>query len=189
MLAKSAKTSCNLSQLALPGCDFAQFSSVLEYGLVVMAAHPPRMCCDNAWGFFEKTQHPFCSPVAENGLLSYFCSGPTPRIFPFTHLHCKFPPHHPYVSLDRPRCRLIPFRDDRPRYLVESQICQERRISPGHETVAILSKKTSPAMLRAWHRWFHPPTHVLFNYLGGEAGFSNHHVISFVCMKYKHLEM
>ena len=72
-----------------------------------------------------------------------------PRIFPFTHLHCKFPPHHPYVSLDRPRCRLIPFRDDRPRYLVESQICQERRISPGHETVAILSKKTSPAMLRA----------------------------------------
>lgn len=137
ILAKSAK---NLSQSVSTLMARWRLCSVhfRKYGLVVMAAHPPRMCCDNAWGFFDIYSVHSVHLLERMDCFHIFLPD-QPQIFSFTHLHCKFPSHHPYVSLDRPRCRLIPFRDDRPRYLVESQICQERRISPGHETVAILS--------------------------------------------------
>ena len=64
----------------------------------------------------------------------FFCSWPTRFVYIFTGLHCKkHPHHHPCVGpLDRPRVQVNTVkRDDRTRYLVESQMCQERRISPG----------------------------------------------------------
>lgn len=110
-----------------------------------------------------------------------------PKNFSFKHLHCKFPSHHPLCFPLIAWVQVNTLRDDRPRYLVESQICQERRISPGHETVAMLNKKTLTCYVEGLTLAISPPNK-RFTTSGGEPRIPNQHVTSFVCM-YKHLEM
>lgn len=100
------------------------------------------MCCDNAWGFFDIYSVHSVHLLERMDWFHIFLRDQPPDFFFHTFaLQVSSPPSICF-PLIAPGCRSVPpLRDDRPRYLVESQICQERRISPGHETVTILSKE------------------------------------------------